>query len=140
MKIRFAKNKDAKQILDLYNNSEDFQMIPDQKELFSLKDIKYYLSHDIVKIIVCEENKKIIGAAQLIVFKTYIYFNLITVLKENQGKGIGNLLMNYIEKYSKNKKITCIEAITETTNKKMQYLFEKFNYKRGHTYYSYVKE
>jgi ribosomal protein S18 acetylase RimI-like enzyme len=140
MIIRLANKKDAKQILSLYNNSENFNMAGDKKEIFELKDIEDYFNRDMVRIFVCEKDKKIIAAVQIIVFKTYIYFNLITVSKEHQEKGIGSKLLKSVNEFAKKNKIKCIEAVTETSNIKMQHLFEKFKYKRGHTYYSYVKE
>jgi ribosomal protein S18 acetylase RimI-like enzyme len=138
-KIRIARITDAKIINQLLNTDPHLSMQGNKGD-YNIEDTKEFIKSKINKVLVYEIDKKIVGVIIAQIWKTYCYLHLIVIDKNYRGKGIGTLLMNKIHEIAKERKIDCIESITEKENLKMQALFDKFDYKRGNEYISYIKE
>ncbi len=136
-KIRLASKKDLPRILELYN--QDRGLLGNESNCYSLEDIEDYINNNSnIMYVFCFE-EKILGACLIQVCRNYIYLHTITVDKGYQKKGIGQALMNHIEKFANENKISMIEAYTGKENHKMHSLFDKKGYKKGDEFLYYSK-
>lgn len=128
-KIRKAKKKEAIRILRLFNS--DKNLIGDDNIKYEKRDILDYLGNKLCKIVVYDINKKIVGACLFQFWKTYIYIQTLIIHKKFRGKGIGSLLVSYVENIAKKGKRGTIELFVEANNKNMRRFTEKRDYKKG---------
>jgi len=131
MKIRKAEKKDLKNIGELMINEYSKPPFKENEPIKNvLKSLEFYYKK--AKINVAEKDKKIKG---VIVFQIeqwwegqVIIIQDLAINKEFQKKGIGKLLMNFVERYACNNNI---KRIYFGTNKKSPSIkfYKKLGYK-----------
>lgn len=130
-KIRKAKKDDLKEIGKLM--LKEFSKAPfnEDNSLSSvLKSLNFYFR--IGKIYITLEDKKIIG---VIVFKEEQYWEGLVIIIEDlaidenfQKQGIGKKLLNHLDKYSKKRKVSSINFITNKKSRLINF-YKKLGYK-----------
>ena len=121
MKIRKARLKDQKDILDLYYN---FNSKEKRKKLLPLKNFKAKLI-----VLIAEDKKKSVGFVHAsfidYVFYRYCYIEEFFVEKDFRNKGIGTSLINNLIKEVKKLKVNTIFVTTNKKNKNAIELYKK---------------
>lgn len=125
--IEKASVKDSKEILKLLSSSNN--LIGYKGEKFTLNEIKSYIQEKINKVSIYKIGKKIVGVLIANFWKDYCYLHLIVVDKEYRHTGIGNKMMNYLEKSAK--KEGYIGLMIKEDNKEMINLIKKRKYVQG---------
>ena len=130
MKIRKAGKKDLKEVAELMINEYSKPPFKENEPIKNvLKSLKFYYNK--AKINIAEEDKKIIG---VVVFQieqwwegSVIIIQALAVNEKFQKKGVGKLLMKFVERYALNKNV---KRIYFGTNKKSSAI--KFYKKLGY--------
>ncbi len=141
MKIRKGQLKDAKPLLKVMNQTKELQASA-EGGTYNLNWIKDAISSKKTDLVlICEENKKIIGflLAELHTKKGFSYLDDIYVNPKYRKKGIAAKLQKNHEKICKKLKIKQIMMTVLTTNKKMHQWSKKQGFKRGNKFYLYQK-
>ncbi|MBA7654573.1 hypothetical protein ES703_62454 [subsurface metagenome] len=127
VKIRKAKKEDLNKVSEIFRI--EFAKSPYNEKWIrssSLNRIKEYLKKG-SDVFVAESNKKILG---FVIVESFlwddgrVYFiDEVVVKKEFQAKGVGNLLINFIEKLAKKNRAKRIELMAV----KDSYAFKFYN-------------
>ena len=142
MKIRRGKANDIDSILNLMKNVYELRVSKKNDPFVSKSFIReYLLDKKMNYVLISEENKKIIGFlfAEIWKKKKFSFFAEITVSPEYRRKGIADKLFDVYERYCKNKKLKVIVAQAHINNKKIIKFNKKKGFKRGETFYYYIK-
>lgn len=75
-----------------------------------------FFKNDDKKIIVAEDNNKVIGFLSVINHKDYVYLDDYCVNNDYRGKGIGSKLMSMADEYARKKNINKINTHVESAN------------------------
>ena len=141
MKIRRGQLKDAKELFKTINQTKELRS-SEKRQTYSLKWIRAVItSKNTDKVLICEENNKIIGflIAYISKKKGYSYLSDFYVHPNHRRKGIATKLYKEYEKNCKKLKTKRITSLVMTTNKKMQNWCKKHNFKRGNKFYVFEK-
>lgn len=136
VKIEKATVKDSKDILKLLSSSPNLTGY--REETFSLNEVKDYLNQKINFVIISKVKNKIIGVIISNFWKEYCYLYLLVVSKDYQGKGVGSLMLSYLEK--KAKKEGYIGLMVKERNKGMINLIKKRGYIPGDKFIYFHKD
>ncbi len=123
MKIRFAVEKDLKQIIELCRLHAAFEQVNfednDKEGLLS----KYLFKEDsCIQCLVVEEEKELVGYATFFKqFSTwnanyYVYLDCLFLKEDTRGKGIGFRIMEEIKAYAKAQDCKMIQWQTPNFN------------------------
>ncbi|MBU3913226.1 MAG: GNAT family N-acetyltransferase [Nanoarchaeota archaeon] len=139
MKIRKATRKDAKIIQELLNSDPNLR--GSEADKAAKEDIKQFLTDNIHRVYVYEEDKKIAAVMVAQFFKTakFIYLFYIAVDKNYQRKGIATKLFNHLEGIARKEGYYLIELLAKEENSKMSQFMKKIKYSRGGKYRFYYK-
>lgn len=135
IRIRTAESKDAEQINNLHiklrkfeSKFDEIQIASKKTSSFSLNWFKKNINNKKIRIIVAEENNKIIGYIMgwieykktfgpYLFNKKVCFITDLFILKEYRKKGIGKLLVKGIMRWFKSKRISSIELNVYTKSK-----------------------
>lgn len=139
MKIRKATMKDAKIILKLLKSES--VMTGNDELYYDLKHAKEYIRGKSFVTFVYEEDKNIVGLVSINLFNIGKYAEIYNVIvdKNYRKKGMGLKLMQFAEKYLKNKGYEIAYFYVEGSNKPMQNFARKIKYERGKMFRFYSK-
>ncbi len=136
MEIRFAKEKDVKQIVklcELHANYEKAMFNSTNKEALLLKYL--FDASNNIKCLVVEDANQIVGYSTFMKqFSTwdanyYIYLDCLFFMEEVRGKGLGTKLMEKIKAYAKSKNCNVIQWQTPNFNAKAIEFYQKLGAK-----------
>lgn len=141
MKIRNGATKDTKEIYYILNNNIELRGF-EHGEAYSknwLKEVAKDKKRNI--FLVAEKDGEMAGflIAHILPEKD-VFLNDLYVKPEYREQGIAGNLLDQLNKLSKKINSKFSMGLVLTTNKKMQKLFRKKNYIKGHTFYYYYKE
>jgi GNAT superfamily N-acetyltransferase len=141
MKIRKGSKSDWKDLLKILLDTSELQA-GDGVGVYDKNWIKDVLtkSEDNFVLIV-EEEGKIEGfiLAHYLKSVKQVILNDMYVSPNYRKKGIAIKLISEMEKIARKKKAKNITGLVQISNKKMQHLFGKLNYKKGEALYFYEK-
>jgi len=136
MNIRFAKEKDIRQIIKLCKEHAAFEKAEyDSRNKEELLSRHLFKSINNVKCIVVEKDDEIVGYSTFIKqFSTwdanhYIYLDCIYLKEKMRGNGIGFKLMNLIKEYANKENCHIIQWQTPTFNKSAISFYNKLGAK-----------
>lgn len=141
MKIRNGNIRDMKDLHHTLNNTFELRGYSGG-EAYSKSWIREIISDKKRNIIlVAEEGEKIAGflIAHILAGKD-IFLNDLYVYPTYRRKGIASHLMHALNKISNKLRSNFSMGLVEVKNNKMQNLFKKHNYTKGHTFYYFYKE
>ncbi len=134
--VRVATLNDVSGIVKVHQSNEDIEKLSKAKSLIDkwklggpwmaletcAIHLNYLLNTDYFIPLVAEENKKIVGEAEIIIgedidYGKYIHISVIYVHKRYHRKGIGSLLMKQIFKLAQEREIHKITVNVEETAK-----------------------
>ena len=134
--IRNGTNSDIPELYEVLNNTLELRGYS-EGEAYSHNWLKEVITDNKRNIVlVAQKNKILLGflIAHVLAGRD-ILLNDLYVKPDYRKVGIASMLMKKLENISKRIKSTLTIALTSLKNKKMQNLFEKYNYKKGHTFY-----
>lgn len=124
LKIRKANKKDLNEILSLLYQLQRPRPKTSSKSLAFRKRIYQYFTEKDKKIIIAEQNSKIVGMISMMLLprlnhsKLELYIPELVVLENHRGLGIGKSLMEFCVKIAKKKK--CFRIRLESGNKRKE--------------------
>jgi ribosomal protein S18 acetylase RimI-like enzyme len=127
IKIEKASLKDSVNILKLLNSSHNLVGYRDEK--FTLNEVKDYIKDKVNLVLVSKFKRDIIGVIIANLWKDYCYLYLFIVDKPHRRKGIGNKMLEYLEK--KAEKEGYIGLLTKKRDDEMINLIRKRGYVKG---------
>lgn len=77
----------------------------------------------------CDDKDHLLGCVYLEKIKNKIYLGMLTVSPEEQGKGIGKMLLSFAEKYAKEKKCNLVEMTVISVRTELINWYEKKGYR-----------
>ena len=99
---------------------------------WSLSAFKSEMKNKLAKYIVAEdEDGKIIGYIGVWYIIDEAHINNVAVHKESRGKGVGNMLMEYLIKRCEEDSISSITLEVRRSNEIAQNLYKKYGFKPG---------
>ncbi|MGY4883969.1 MAG: GNAT family N-acetyltransferase [Nanobdellota archaeon] len=136
IKIEKASVRDSSEILKLLNSSHN--LVGYKGEKFSLDEVKDYLKDKFDLTFVAKLNKKIVGVIIATLWKEYCYLYLFVVDKKHRHKGIGNMMMDYLE--NKAKKEGYVGLFSKEGDIDMIKLIKKRGYIKGDKFIYFHKD
>jgi N-acetylglutamate synthase-like GNAT family acetyltransferase len=127
IKIGRALVSDSKEILKLLNSSQN--LLGYKGEKFTLNEVKDYIKEKINQVIIYKVDNKIVGVFIANFWKDYCYLYLFVVDKNYRHLGVGENMMDYLEKNAK--KEGYIGLITKKGDIDMINLIKKRGYLKG---------
>lgn len=109
-------------------SKENFNKMIEEKEIFIAKIENKIMGYVTIKI-----KEKINPIMQ---YKKWLVIDAICINKEDRGKGIGTVLLNYVKKIGKEKKCTDIYLTVNEENKNAIRFYEKFGLRVKNISYS----
>lgn len=128
MKIRKSTENDLKDILGLFNSSDN--LTGDNNLRYREYHIEEYINGKIFDCFVYEEDNEIIGVLLIIIFRKarYLYLENIIVKEKFRKRGIALELMKFMEDLAYKNNIGLIYYYSEENNKEMINLSEKLKF------------
>jgi ribosomal protein S18 acetylase RimI-like enzyme len=127
IKIEKASLNYSDEILKLLNSSHNLVGYRDEK--FTLNEVKDYIRGKSNLVLISKLKGEIVGVIIANLWRDYCYLYLFIVDKPYRRKGIGNKMMEYLEK--KVKKEGYIGLLTKKEDKEMINLIKKRGYAKG---------
>lgn len=125
MNLRFAEEKDLKQIVELCREHAEYERAAfDSNNKYELLSEHLIHSQNNVKCIVAEMNNEIVGYATFMKqFSTwdasyYIYLDCLFLKEKTRGKGLGFKIMEKLKEYAKSENCEIIQWQTPDFNVK----------------------
>mgnify|MGYP001567578995 FL=1 len=141
MKIRNGTTGDTKEMYGILNNTTELRGF-EGGEAYS-KDWLEEVANDKKRniFLVAEKDGEMAGflIAHILTGRD-IFLNDLYVKQNYRKQGIANKLMDELGKFSKKIGSKFSMGLVLTANKKMQNLFRKKDYIKGHTFYYYYKD
>lgn len=133
--IRFAKPEDFTQLIELIKAHAIFEEADplETKNINKLNDCIF--KTEVLKCLVAEQNKELIGYATFIKqFSTwdanyYVYLDCLYLNEKTRGKGLGTAIMEEIKAYAKSENCKIIQWQTPGFNKNAIQFYNKIGAK-----------
>lgn len=135
IKIEEASIKNSREILNLLNSSDN--LVGYSGEKFTINEVKSYIQAKINLVLVSKIKNKVTGVLIAHLWKDYCYLYLFIVDKNYRNIGIGNCMLDFLEK--KSKREGYIGLITKEDDKEMINLLKKRRYMKGDRFVYFYK-
>ena len=126
IKVRRATRKDIPELVKIVKGETSIEDYPGEYNKYLFEKM---LKDDEIHLIVAEINKEVVGFNEFSLNKDKaLYLESVAVSKKHRGKGIANLLIEWMENYAKKNRVKRITFLVREWNDSMNHLAQKRKY------------